>query len=292
MQDLIKAGKIASQTLEYSKTLIKENASVKEIIEKIEDQIISLGAKPAFPAQLSINEMAAHFLPLQEVTLKKSDLVKIDLGVSINGHIGDTAATLEVTTNNHKKLIEASEKALKAAIETIKPGIEVYEVGKVIESVIKSYGFNPIRNLSGHSITQYNLHSGITIPNYDNKDKTKLEKNMIIAIEPFATTGIGLIKESKPSGIFSLENKKPVRDFTTRKILFYIEKEYKTLPFSVSWLKKIFNPFRVTLAINTLEKENILHQYPQLIEKSNGIVSQAEHTLIVDNPPIILTYPK
>jgi len=288
-QDLINAGKISAQSLEYAKTLIKENASAKEIIEKVEAKIISLGRKPAFPVQLSINEMAAHFLPIEEKILKKSDLVKIDLGVSINGFAGDIATTVEVTTNTHKKLIEASEKALKAAIEAIKPGIEVCKVGEIIEGVIKSYGFNPIRNLSGHSITQYNLHSGITVPNYNNGDKTKLEAGMIIAIEPFATTGNGLVKEHKASGIYALVNKRPVRDFETRRILQFIEKEYNTLPFSSVWLKKIFNPFKVTLALNTLEKEEIIHQYPQLIEKSNGIVSQAEHTLIIENPPKIIT---
>ena len=169
LEKIKKAGRIAGESLNFGKTLIKEYASVKEIIEKIENKIEFLKGKPAFPAQLAINEVAAHFLPDNELKLKEGDIVKLDLGVHINGFIADTAATVEVKTNKNKELIQASQEALTNALKIIKQDIKIYEIGKVIEETTKKFNFKPITNLSGHSLEPFDTHAGITIPNYDNK---------------------------------------------------------------------------------------------------------------------------
>lgn len=290
MEDWIKAGKIASEAREYAGKLIKENEFVLDITEKIENFILKK-AQLAFPVQLAINNVAAHqtALPNDQLILKKSDLVKVDIGVSVNGCVGDTARTFEVSTNNHKKLIEASEKALQEAIKLCSIGIEIYKIGEIIEETITNYGFVPIRNLSGHSIDKYKIHSGLNIPNYNNGDKRKLEKSMIIAIEPFATTGIGHVNESKASSIYRIDQIKNIRDANTRKILNYIVETHKTLPFSKREITKKFNPLIANLSLNLLEKEGILYQYPWLVEKENSLVSQTEHTLLIDDEIKILT---
>ena len=281
MNDYIKSGEIAAKAREFGKKLCKENTLILEIAEKIEAKMLELGGKPAFPVDVSINHVAAHATPLEndKTKLKKGDLVKLDIGVHVNGAVTDTACTVEVSTNKCNNLIKASENALNEALKIVKPGVKVREIGKVIHDTIVKAGFSPIRNLSGHGLDKFEIHTKPTIPNYDNNDETKLEKDMIIAIEPFATTGIGEIIEGKPSNVYALIEKKPVRLNDARKILDFIEKEYKTLPFAARWLNKKFK--NANFVLRVLEKEGIIKQYSQLPEKAKGNVSQAEHSLIV-----------
>ena len=289
MDDWDKAGKISAQILNFGKKLIKVDSNVLEVVEKIESEIKKTEGLPAFPVQVSMNEMAAHFTPNDENDLKfkDGDLVKLDVGVHVNGFIGDNALTVDLGEN--KELSKASEMALKEAIKLAKPGVKVYQIGEVIEKTISEFGFKPIKNLSGHGIEQYEPHSGLTIPNYNNNDNFELEDDQIIAIEPFASNGIGLVGDGKPSNIYKVVNVKQVRNDITRDILRYIIKEYKTLPFARRWLLKKFDSFRVNFALRMLEKESILHHYPQLPEKSKGLVSQHEYTLRVKDSPVILT---
>ena len=288
MDDWEKAGKLTYEVLEYGKSLIKIDANVFSVIEKIEEKIKELEVKPAFPVQVSINEIAAHFIPLsKDLIFKKDDLVKLDVGISVNGKIGDSA--LSVDLGNNKDLIKASEYALQEAIKVTKLGIKISKIGETIEESIRSKGFRVIKNLSGHEIKEYEEHSGLTIPNYDNDDDTKLKKGQIIAIEPFATTGSGYVEDGKESGIYKIINIKNVRNDITKDVLKYIVEEYKTLPFSKIWLLKKFPEFKVNFALRIMEKENILYQYKQLIEKSREKVSQAEHTLFIDDEIKILT---
>ena len=138
-----------------------------EIAEKIESKIIELGGKPAFPTNLSINEIAAHYTPSYNDETLAHGLLKVDLGVHIDGFISDTSFSLDLEdSEENKKLIEASKKALEEAKKTIEKGIQINKIGKAIQETIESYGFSPIINLSGHQIEQYNLHAGLTIPKY------------------------------------------------------------------------------------------------------------------------------
>ncbi|MBU4501934.1 MAG: type II methionyl aminopeptidase [Nanoarchaeota archaeon] len=287
MDDWEKAGKIAAEALEFGKNLIKVDASLLEVADKIEAKIVELGGKPAFPVNLSINQIAAHYAPLpgDESRFKEGDLVKIDVGAHVNGAIGDTALTVDLGDN--KELVKASEEALKAAIEIFTPGTKLGDVGKAIQDKIKEFGFVPIVNLSGHGLALYKIHSGVTVPNYDNGDETELQEGQILAIEPFATPGEGKIIEGKPSGIYELRQHKPVRDMNSRKILKFIAEEYKTLPFAKRWLVKKFPT--AGFALRILEQQGILMHYSHLSEKTKALVSQAEHTVKVADKPIVLT---
>ncbi len=287
-----KAGKIAGEAREYGKDLLKENANVLEIANKIEDFIEKKGGKPGFPVQISINSLAAHYTPIPDdkIILKSGDIVKLDLGVHIDGYIGDTALTFEVKTKNNQEIIEASKKALEEAIKILKPGIKVWEIGEVVNSEITSFGFKPIKNLSGHKVDRYVLHSSISIPNFNNKDQTKLEEGMVVAIEPFATTGSGLVKEGKPSSNFRLHNYRNVRDPITREVLEFIKKEFSTLPFAKRYLVKKFPISKVNFALTNLQKQDIIYEYAQLPEvENNCLVSQHEHTIYITDKPIVLT---
>ena len=286
-ENWIEAGKIAKEALEYGKRLAKPGIKLLELAKEIEGKIKELGGKLAFPVNLSLNNIAAHSIPMSddERVLKEDDILKIDVGVHVNGCIGDTACTV----GNNKKLIMASEDALTSAIEYVKRNankIVLCEIGRIIQEKIQSYGFSPIRNLSGHSIDKYNLHSGLTIPNYDNGDTTSIEGDFVFAIEPFATDGKGIVKDGKYSGIYRLEEKRPTRNPIARKVLEHIEKEFNGLPFSKRWLLQFKG---INFALNTLEKEGILHHYKELKEEGDGLVSQAEHTILIKDGKAIVT---
>jgi len=282
-----KAGKIAAEVLAYGKELIKKDAKVIEVCNNIEEKIFALGAKPAFPAQISMNEIAAHFCPEDDDKQVFSDqLVSLDIGIHIDGCIGDCACSVDLSGKN-SDLVKASEEALKAAIEKVKVGVRLSEIGKAIEDAITGFGFKPVRNLSGHGLDFYNIHSSPTIPNFDSKENVVLEKQ-VIAIEPFATTGIGLIHEKGEPSVFSLIGRKSVRVGFVRDILKQLE-SYNGLPFTTRWLTKKFSPAQVRFAFNQLKQLEILHEYSPLVEKTNGLVSQAEHSLLVDEGVIVLT---
>jgi len=284
----IKAGKIASEVVKFSKSFIKKDMPLLEIAEKIENKIIELGGKPAFPVNLSINEIAAHDTPAFNDTRVASGLLKVDIGAHIEGCVADIAFSLDFEGNEeNKKLINASEQALQKAIETIKTGIELREIGLAIEKAIKSQGFMPINNLSGHSIEPWSLHSGVTIPNHDNSRDIKLEEG-VYAIEPFATSGLGSVRDGKLSGIYRVEKEGSVRDSFAREVLAFIYEEYQTLPFCSRWIHKKFGT-RGLLALKRIEDAKILHHYPQLIESGGKKVSQAEHTILLEKDKKIIT---
>ncbi len=291
-QKALKAGEIAKKVREFAKSIVKPDISLLEIAEKIENEIIRLGGKPAFPVNLSINEIAAHYTPSHNDETKARGLLKVDFGVSVDGWVADVAFSLDLENNEeNKKLIEASEKALKNVIQNMKLGISLGEIGKTIQQTIEEEGFSPIINLSGHEMREYDLHAGLTIPNIDNKKPEKITKGLY-AIEPFATNGSGKVIEGKPSGIYLLLDDKNVRNNEARKILNFIIEEYRTLPFCSRWIVKKFG-IKSLFALKQLEDNGNLHQYPEMVEKSSNAggtkVSQAEDTIFIDDKTIVTT---
>lgn len=281
------AGRIAAQVVSFGRKFIKPGMPLIEIAEKIEKKIFELGGRPAFPVDVSCNEIAAHYSPLWNDVGVVNGLVKIDFGVAVDGYLVDTAFSLDLSPEQkYKEMINAAENALAEALKTVKKGIATREIGKKIYQVITAAGFSPIRNLSGHELARYKLHAGLTIPNYDNNNTTALKEGAY-AIEPFATSGVGLVQEGKPSGVYEFRGRKPVRDSATRKILEFIEEEYKTLPFAARWLVKKFST-RSLLSLRFLEQAGCINQYPQLVEKSRSEVSQAEDSILILKDKILV----
>jgi len=278
--DFIKAGKISAEALEYGKSLIKKGNSLLETTELIEKKIFELGGKPAFPVQISCDEIAAHFCALDDdKTIFENQVVCLDLGVQVNGAIGDNAYTIDLS-GKYSDLVKAAQKALEEALKIVAVGTELREIGKTINDTIKSYGFNPIRNLSGHGLGLYDIHTEPTLPNFDNGDKMKLTKNMTFAIEPFSTTGNGFVGEKGHPTVFMMQHKRNVRSPITREVLKEIE-SYENLPFAERWLQRKFGA-KSQFALRELNQFGIIHQFPPLVEASKGIVAQAEHSVLID----------
>jgi methionyl aminopeptidase len=279
-----KAGKIAFEVLQETKQLIKPGAKLLDVADAAENKIREKGAKPAFPANISINDAAAHFTPEKDSTLVfgEKDIVKLDVGVHIDGFIGDNALTVDLS-NENGKLVEASEKALDAAICTVRAGAKLGDIGAEVEAAIKGFGFKPIENLTGHSLGEYDLHAGVEIPNVGNNDPNTLTEGAVIAIEPFATTGQGRVSEAPEVEIFSLQGRLPVRMRESRRLLTYVEENYKTLPFAERWLYKDFHSkLLLHAALRELVFASALRQYPILKESGAGMVSQTELTVVVE----------
>lgn len=276
MNDWIEAGKIAGQALSYGKDMIKSGASILEICQKVDEKIIELGANPAFPCQISLNSIAAHFCPDENSdVILSNEVVKLDCGAEFKGAIGDNAVTVDLSGEN-AELVAASRAALMAAISKIKPGVAIREIGAAIQDEIVNRGFLPIVNLSGHGLDRYTIHTKPTIPNVDNGDPTILKEGMIFAVEPFATTGSGRVHEVGNPTIYSLTQKRSVRDPAERELLKQMA-VFEGKPFVNRWLK---HPRR-EIALRSLVRQGIIHPYAPLVEVQNGPVSQAEHSVMV-----------
>ena len=289
------AGKIGGKAIIYGRSIIKPGTGVVEALDKIEEYIHSNGGEMAFPAQVAINDVAAHSCPLQEDTsvFKATDIIKLDLGVHIDGLIADTAISIIFKQDNDRyqelyTIKKASEEALANALKIIKPQMTLGEIGLIIQESIARFDLSPIKNLSGHGLGKFSVHEQPTIPNFNTNDKTELQYNEILAIEPFATNGHGMIYESSNPTLFSVQHLKPVRGNMTRDILMDIKK-FGKLPFTTRWLTKKHSQAKVNFAIKELRSLGIIHEYPPLIEIKHGLVGQTEHTVIVRDNSIVTT---
>jgi len=284
-EKIIKAGKIASEVRAYARGIVKNDIPLLEIAESIERKIIELGGKSAFPVNLSRDNIAAHYTPSYDDETLAGGLLKVDFGVHIAGWTVDNAFSVDLEGDeNNRKLIEASEKALESALKLIKNGISTDDVGEVISSEIESSGFSPVMNLSGHGMEEYELHTGISIPNVNDHRDIKIVPGLY-AVEPFATNGSGRVKDGKPSGIYELISNKNLRNPIAREVLKFIEEEYDTLPFCSRWIIKKFGT-KALFGLRQLEENGNLHQFDQLVEIPGSKVSQTEHTILVEKDSV------
>ncbi len=286
LDNYVKAGRIAAEAKREIKPEICQGARLLNLAEKIESLIKEKGGEPAFPVNLSLNDIAAHYTPVKNdpTTLKDDDILKIDLGVHVNGYVCDTAMTVCFNAD-HNDLIKASENAVDNALKLCRPGTKIKEISDVIEDTIMSFNFKPIANLTGHGLDKFDLHTAPQVPNVKNSTETELEEGMVLAIEPFATTGEGFVKDSGNAMIFSLLAKKTVRSTDARKIIEFSE-TINNMPFTERWLP-LESQVKIRLAMRELVQRGAIHEYPPLREVKGGLVSQAEHTVIVKDKPII-----
>ncbi len=283
-----RAGEISVKAKKEARKLAVAGETLFNLAEQVENLICDLGGKLAFPINLSLNEIAAHYTPSKNdhIVIKEDDVLKIDLGVHIDGYIADTAITVN-PSKKYANLIASAEQALDNAIKAVKPGTEIKEIGAIIQQTIEKNGFKPIKNLGGHYLDQYMPHTGYFIPNIKTNAPGTLNEGDAIAIEPFATTGAGFVKEGKDGNIYRFSGSF-VRGKIERQLLKKIIAEYKTMPFTPRWFKD-FSDARLGLAISQLIKQNAIQSYPILREANDGIIAQAEHTILVLDKPIVTT---
>ncbi|OPY38974.1 MAG: Methionine aminopeptidase [Methanoregula sp. PtaU1.Bin051] len=284
LDNYISAGRIAAAILAEGAKMIRTDASLLETVDAVEAMVAEQGAGLAFPLNLSINEDAAHDTASlgDSRVFERGDVIKLDLGVHLDGYIADTATTVDLGAN--ALLIEASEQALLHAIDIVRPGATAGELGTAIQYEIERRGFKPVSNLTGHGLGGYTIHCPPTIPNIGLNGGPVLEEGMVFAIEPFATTGTGRVSEKVKKEIYSQISNKPVRMPAGRKIMEQI-RDRRGLPFARRWL----HDKKADLALPVLVRSGNLHVYPVLSDTAGSLVSQHEHTVIVTADGCIVT---
>jgi len=272
------AGRVHRQVSETAREMVEEGASLLELAETVEAEIRDEGAAPAFPVNISRDEEAAHATPKRDDDATfGEEMVNVDIGVHVDGWIADAAFTVDMSGND--ELVEASRAALEAAVDTVEAGVSTAEIGRAIEETIDGYGYNPVYNLTGHGLGEYEQHSSPSIPNRGVDQGIELEAGHVVAIEPFATDGSGKVKEGGEEEIFSLQDPDArVRSRRARKLVETVEEEYRTLPFAKRWL----DDDRLDMNLRRLESTEVIEGYPVLKEDDGYFVSQAEHTVIVE----------
>lgn len=270
--------------------LAKEGFSALELVDRIEGRIHERGARCAFPVNICINEVAAHYTPRERDTLifSRGDLVKIDVGVHLDGHIADTATTVEITTSNWSDLIRAADDALSCALEMMTPGIAVKSLGSVIETAISSRGFRAVSNLTGHTMERNQLHAGVAVPNVASNDRSILGPNTVVAIEPFATNGKGRVEGEKGGNIFQIIGSRELSDERVNRFLQQITDRFDQLPFASRWCAEFSDKYENLIRKHWRHRN--LRRYSILSEKRGAMVAQMEHSvMILDQSVIVYT---
>ena len=287
IESLKKAGHIAQDVKKYIRPQIKVGAKVLDLIKSAEGKIGELGGACAFPVNFSINNIAAHYTsPIKDdgLTINEGDIVKLDLGVHIEGYIVDTA--FSVSFNDDKGLeniIQATEVAVEAAKAMAKPKVNTRELGKKIESIIKGFKYNPIKELGGHQIERWTVHGKKALPELGNQGGDIMEEGEVFAIEIFASTGEGSIHMTNNSYIYELNpysGRVPLRRKTSKQILAHVNKHYKTLPFAERWLVKEFR-MGIAFGLQELVNQNKFRRHNVLAEKKGVFIAQTEETILI-----------
>ncbi len=286
IESYVKAGEISKKIKKFALEIIKPKMKLIDIAEAIDAKIFEFGGIPAFPVNLSLNEIAAHYTPAPDDETIAEGILKVDIGVAVDGFIADTAISIDLTEDKRfTEMMKLNNELLENATKRIRPEMEIKDIGDACQDTLEKWNsekegnFSIIKTLSGHSLGKDTIHAGITISNYRNENK-KILDDIAIAIEPFVTTGIGDIYEGQPGGIYILQSDGNVRDKDARELLKFIKENFPTRPFCLRWLvNQDFRKLQFNLAM--FVKQGILHEYPLLIEKSRAPVSQFENTFLI-----------
>lgn len=282
------AGRIAADLRDWAAEQIEPGASMKDILSTVEERIREQDdAMPAFPPQISVDNVAAHYYPGEDdYEFDDDDLCKVDVGVAVNGFIGDTATTVDL--GSHSDLVLAAEEALEAALSMVSADVELGEIGAAIEDAADERGVRPIANLSGHGLAEFDAHTPPTVPNVANGNDNVVGDDTAFAVEPFTTDGAGEVYEGEDATVFEQVGDGNARNRIVRNVLDQI-KSYEGLPFATRWLAEEHGWKKARYALRELHRLDIVKGYPPLKERRDGRVAQAEHTVVIQGGDVIVT---
>jgi methionyl aminopeptidase len=279
-----RGGQIISQLRKTVPAMVREGRLLRELCEQVEAEIVALGGQPAFPCNVGINEVAAHYTSPwnDESVIPRESVVKVDYGVHIDGYINDSAITVSLNPV-YSSMIEVAEEALRAGTERVAHGVRFSDVGEHIEKVITQYGCRPIRNLTGHKVERYTIHAGRSVPNVSGPAPGRFEAGDVYAIEPFVTVkeAAGRVEDSDQAFIYRAVRERGVQSEAAKKIVEYARRTYRTLPFASRWLYSSLGKAMVDSGFPEALKARCISGYPVLVEASGKVVTQAEHTVLV-----------
>jgi len=279
-----RGGQIISELRRTIPKMVREGALVRELCEQVEAEIVTLGGQPAFPCNVGINEVAAHYTsPWDDASvLPRDSVVKVDFGVHIDGYINDSAVTVSLNPV-HRSMIEVAEEALRVGVGIVAHGVKFSDVGEEIEKVITQYGCRPIRNLTGHKVERYTIHAGRSVPNVAGPTPGRFEADDVYAIEPFVTVkeAAGRVEDSEQMFIYRAVRDKGIKSESAKRIVEHVRKTYRTLPFASRWLYSSLGRVVFEEGFPEAVRTKCISGYRVLVEASGKVVTQAEHTLVV-----------
>ena len=293
LQKQQRACKIAREVREEMRRTVREGMPIIDICEKAEALIREKGGKPAFPCNVSVNEIAAHYTspPNDQQTIPEKSIVKVDLGVHIDGYIADTAASV-CFDPEYVDMVNTAQEALEKAVEILRPGLSITRFGSTIQKTIKTRGFKPVSNLTGHLIRRYIIHAGKSLPNVFNLSTSRIKEGEVYGVEPFVTVAnaAGRVENLREAYIFRYSKHKSLKEPYAKQILKYIQNNFKTLPFTERWLSKFASSSRYKSAFSELLSSKAVISYPVFVEASRNLLAQAEYTImIVKDGCVVLT---
>ncbi|XP_029969723.1 methionine aminopeptidase 2-like [Salarias fasciatus] len=297
--DFRQAAEAHRQVRQHVRGFLKPGMTMIEICERLEDcsrKLIKedgLNAGLAFPTGCSLNHCAAHYTPNAGDTtvLQYDDVCKIDFGTHINGRIIDCAFT--VTFNpKYDKLLEAVKDATNTGIKNAGIDVRLCDVGEAIQEVMesyeveldgKTYQVKPIRNLNGHSIGQYRIHAGKTVPIVKGGEATRMEEGEVYAIETFGSTGKGVVHDDMECSHYMKNfdvGHVPIRLPRAKHLLNVINENFGTLAFCRRWLDRL-GESKYLMALKNLCDLGIVDPYPPLCDTKGCYTAQFEHTILL-----------
>jgi len=285
------SGGITNQVKPIVQSAVRPGVTFLEVCDLVKREVESRGGQLAFPTGIGVNEVTAHYAPQDgdESVFKEQDLVKVDFGVHVDGYVTDTSVS--VTFNpEYNLLLEATERALEAAIATARREVRTGEIGREIHREAARFGFKTIENLTGHTVDRYVVHAGKSIPNLYMPGMQSLKVGDVFAIEPFLTVGsaAGYVVDAPSQTIFSIVARKKTGNAELDGFADHVWSERKTLPFTPRWYSEEFGKDKLKGMISKLVGRRILRAYPTLVEASGSPVAQFEHTMALEEEGLVV----
>lgn len=298
-QDFRKAAEIHKRVRHKAQSSIKPGMTMTEIANLIEDSVRGyangetlLDAGIGFPTGLSLNHVAAHYTPNagDKVVLKYEDVMKVDIGVHVNGRIVDSAFTFTMD-DKYDNLLAAVKDATNTGIKAAGIDVRLTDIGEQIQEAMesyelelngKTYPIKCIRNLNGHNIFPYSIHGDKSVPIVPNGDETKMEEGETFAIETFGTTGNGYVITEGECSHYSLNADVDSSSMTesARNLRGVIQDNFGTLPWCRRYLDRLGQE-KYLLALNQLVRNGVVNDYPPLVDVKGSYTAQFEHTILL-----------
>ena len=199
------AGRITGEALLLAGEAVREGVTTKHLDDIIRAYIEKCGAKPTFlgyggfpgSACISVNDQVIHGIPSADVVLKEGDIVKIDVGATLNGFVGDSANTFGVgkISDDARRLIDVTKESFYRGASQFKEGNRIGDIGAAIQTLCEENGYGVIRKYVGHGVGR-ELHEDPEVPNYGRSGRgPRLVTGMTLAIEPMVSMGSYEVKE-------------------------------------------------------------------------------------------------
>lgn len=290
-EQYIKAGRITREVRDWVKRTFRPGMGYLEMCLAVEREVVAKGGLLPFPCAIGANHVTAHYAPPSgDVSVfRESDVMKVDFGVHLDGYLTDTSVTITFNPE-YQPMLDATERALNAAIQTVRVDPRTSEIGRSISDQASRFGFRVIENLTGHTVDRYLVHSGKSIPNLYMPTLQTLKKGEVFAIEPFLTPkkAAGYVIDAPFETIFSVVARKQTGVKELDEFVSRLWDERKTLPFTPRWYEQYYPAERVSKILAELVRKRLVKSYPTLVEASNNPVAQFEHTMALDDSGLIL----